>query len=416
MSADRELERRLRELRAPDEERAEQRSWDVVRAAYAERTPAAAAPIARRVGLALAACAVLVGVGLSPAGAKVGDLVSEVVGIGSDDARPTLRSLPAPGELLVESEQGPWIVREDGSKRLLGDYAQASWSRPRGLYVAATSGRELLAVEPSGDVRWTISAPGIVRDPRWSPSGYRIAYRSGDDLRVVDARRSGRSARRPRRRPGRPGVACPGHRQDRARWRRQPPAQLPGGGRRDRHAGRRHRRAARRDAERPRAALHSLGRGARGAGDLAGRQPAGGDRAGRTPRPAGGLPRRARPRPGPLLRARSAQRADLVARRRLAAGRLAPGRPVAVHPHRPTGPRRRLRPDLGAVFARFDRAGEVPASLRVDPAGALSRGSSAGARLPSGRWPRFPSGGPPIIEHMFVREAPSSGLSSVRLS
>ena len=76
-----------------------------------------------------------------------------------DDAKPALRSLPAAGELLVESEQGPWIVREDGSKRLLGDYEEASWSQPRGLYVAATDGRTLLAVEPDGTVRWTITAP-----------------------------------------------------------------------------------------------------------------------------------------------------------------------------------------------------------------------------------------------------------------
>jgi WD40-like Beta Propeller Repeat len=187
MSPDRELERRLRELRVPDEDQAERRSWDVVRAAYAERTPVAPPPVARRIALVLAAGALVVGVGLSPAGAKVGDLVSDVVGIGGEDAKPALRSLPASGELLVESDQGPWVVREDGSKRLLGDYRQASWSHPRGLYVAATSGRELLALEPDGTVRWTISAPGVVRDPRWSPSGYRIAYRSAGDLWVVGA-------------------------------------------------------------------------------------------------------------------------------------------------------------------------------------------------------------------------------------
>lgn len=184
MSAERDLRRRLRDLRAPGEAEAEERSWEIVRAAYAERKPAPPAHRARRPGLVLAVGALLVAVGLSPAGAKVGDLVSDVTGIGEEDAKPALRSLPTAGELLVESEPGPWIVREDGSKRLLGDYGEATWS-PRGLFVAVTDGRELIAVDPLGNVRWTITAPARVLDPRWSPSGYRIAYRSGRSLRVV---------------------------------------------------------------------------------------------------------------------------------------------------------------------------------------------------------------------------------------
>ena len=145
---------------------------------------------ARRLVLVAVGGAAALAIGLSPAGAKVGDLaenMAEAVGIGADDAKPALRSLPAAGELLVESEQGPWIVREDGSKRLLGDYDEASWS-PRGLFVAAAKGRELIAVDPAGEVRWTIDAPGPVSDPRWGGIGFdtRIAYRSGDDLWVVD--------------------------------------------------------------------------------------------------------------------------------------------------------------------------------------------------------------------------------------
>ncbi|MGH2986590.1 MAG: hypothetical protein ACRDLO_07885 [Solirubrobacterales bacterium] len=189
MKDDRELGRALRELEVPGEAEAEERSLEVVRAAYAERTPLAPAPRARRLVLAAAAGVAVLAIGLSPAGAKVGDLVSEMgeaMGIGEQDARPALRSLPAAGELLVESAQGPWIVREDGSKRLLGDYGDATWS-PRGLFVAAADGRELIAVEPGGEVRWTITAPGPVSDPRWGGIGFdtRIAYRSGSDLRVV---------------------------------------------------------------------------------------------------------------------------------------------------------------------------------------------------------------------------------------
>lgn len=184
MKRDRELERSLRDVPVPEETEAEERAWSVVRAAYAERGPAPPAHRIRRVALAIAAGAVALAIGLSPAGAKVGDLVSEMVGVGEPDARPALRSLPAAGELLIESEQGPWIVREDGSKRLLGDYGEATWS-PHGLFVAVAEGRELIAVDPAGEVRWTYPAPARVSDPRWSPSGFRIAYRSGDDLRVI---------------------------------------------------------------------------------------------------------------------------------------------------------------------------------------------------------------------------------------
>ncbi len=187
MSRDPDPGARLRDVRVPGEEEAEQRSWEVVRTAYKERTPARQAHRARPLALALGGGLAVLAIVLSPAGAKVGDLVSDVVGIGEEDAKPALRSLPAEGELLVESGQGPWIVREDGSKRLLGDYEEASWS-PRGLFVAVAEGRELLAVDPVGEVRWTIDAPATVHDPRWGGIGFdtRIAYRSGDDLWVVD--------------------------------------------------------------------------------------------------------------------------------------------------------------------------------------------------------------------------------------
>jgi dipeptidyl aminopeptidase/acylaminoacyl peptidase len=180
----------LRGVEMPGEAEAEERSWELVRAAYAERTPSRPAARWRGLVLAVAGGAAALAIVLSPAGAKVGDLVEDMgdaVGIGKEDARPALRSLPAAGELLVESEHGPWIVREDGSKRLLGDYDEASWS-PRGLFVAVTDGRELLAVEPDGDPRWTIDAPAPVHDPRWGGIGFdtRIAYRSGGDLWVVD--------------------------------------------------------------------------------------------------------------------------------------------------------------------------------------------------------------------------------------
>jgi WD40 repeat protein len=75
-------------------------------------------------------------------------------------------------------------VAADGSKRLLGSYQDATWS-PHGLFVAATRGRELTAVEPDGTVRWSRASRRPVSHPAWSPSGFRIAYLAGHSLRVV---------------------------------------------------------------------------------------------------------------------------------------------------------------------------------------------------------------------------------------
>ena len=47
---------------------------------------------------------------------------------GSRRAQPALFSLPAPGRLLVTADSGAWVVEQDGSKRLLGAYREASWS------------------------------------------------------------------------------------------------------------------------------------------------------------------------------------------------------------------------------------------------------------------------------------------------
>jgi hypothetical protein len=185
MSEERVLRDRLRELPIADEAQAEERGWRVVSAAYGERYLAGSPRRAMRLALAAATVAALLALALTPAGAEVVDVVEDMIGVAEEDAKPALRSLPTAGELLVGSEVGPWIVREDGSKRLLGDYGGATWSSPRGLYVAATDGRLLVALDTVGEVRWTVAAPERVRDPQWSPSGYRIAYRSGDDLRVV---------------------------------------------------------------------------------------------------------------------------------------------------------------------------------------------------------------------------------------
>jgi len=182
--ADERIGKALRDAPVPDEAGAAERGLRVVRAAFAEEQPSGPRPPRlRRLGLALLAATVIFVVLLTPVGAEVRDFVRDVVEDETDPAR-SLTSLPGGGELLVESGDGPWIVRADGSQRLLGNYEEATWS-PHGLFVAVSSGGRLTAVDPLGNARWTVTRPAPVSDQRWAPSGFRVAYRAGSQLRVV---------------------------------------------------------------------------------------------------------------------------------------------------------------------------------------------------------------------------------------
>lgn len=174
------MKRELERIEIPGEHEARERSWALVRAAYAEREP-----VQRRRGwkpaAAVAVALVALAGLLSPPGMAVLDQLREVVSV---EAEPQPRvTLPTGGRLLVAAQGGTWIVQQDGSRRRLGSYTSATWS-PRGLFVAVTARSGLWALDPQGRVRWTLTRRNPIW-PRWSPSGFRIAYLSAAHLRVV---------------------------------------------------------------------------------------------------------------------------------------------------------------------------------------------------------------------------------------
>jgi hypothetical protein len=192
-------------FRAPCEQEAQDRAWAVVRRAYAEREPVT---WPRRHWQPLAAAAVVAAVvaaALSPPGRSVVHSLRKAVGV--ERAEPALFSLPTRGDLLVTSRKGLWLVRRDGSKRLLGRYSDATFS-PHGLFIAATRANQLVALDPMGNVRWTLARPAP-RDPIWTGTrtDTRITYLSGGQLRMVAGDGTGDHALGPAslRRP-RPGV------------------------------------------------------------------------------------------------------------------------------------------------------------------------------------------------------------------
>ncbi len=177
------MKRELERIEIPGENEARARSWTILEAAFPEREPVEHRRRMLRPVVVVAVAAALLAAVLSPPGRAVLGEIRETVGV--ERAQPALFSLPAPGRLLVASDAGVWVVQEDGSKRLLGPYREASWS-PFGRFVVATRENELAALEPDGDVRWTLARPGV-RSPRWTgtDTDTRIAYVDRTGLRVV---------------------------------------------------------------------------------------------------------------------------------------------------------------------------------------------------------------------------------------
>jgi hypothetical protein len=168
---------------APAEREAGERTWAVVRAAYATREPVTWPRRHMRTLVAGALVAAVVAAVLSPPGRSVVHSLRKAVGV--QHAQTELFSLPAAGQLLVSGQGGTWVVHSDGSRRRLGAYRDAAWS-PHGLFIAATRGNELLALDPKGNVRWTL-ARRSPRLPAWTGTraDTRIAYVTHGALRVV---------------------------------------------------------------------------------------------------------------------------------------------------------------------------------------------------------------------------------------
>lgn len=207
----RDVRKALLSIPVPDELEAQRRAWPVVQAAFAEREPVAWPRRHARPILAFAVVLALIGAALSPPGRAVVREVREAIGV--KKAAPALFSLPAEGRLLVVSDEGAWVVRPNGARRLLGPYREASWS-PSGKYVVGTGPNLLAALEPDGDTRWSLARRNVSL-ARWGGNRFdtRIAYLSGRQLRVIagdgtDDRRLARVVERvaPAWRPGLPHV------------------------------------------------------------------------------------------------------------------------------------------------------------------------------------------------------------------
>jgi dipeptidyl aminopeptidase/acylaminoacyl peptidase len=172
---------------APGEAAARERARLRIAEELAQR-PAVRRPRGRVVAVAAAAAVLALAAALSPPGEAVADWVRTAVGLRSHAPAPSARAagdrLPSGGRLLVSSGGSTWIVEANGKRRRLGAWTGASWS-PHARFVVVWRGRRLAAVDRRGRVRWSLQAPRPVTGAAWSPSGFRVAYRSGQDLRVV---------------------------------------------------------------------------------------------------------------------------------------------------------------------------------------------------------------------------------------
>ena len=180
---ERRLRRELRRARPPRADDAERRAWHVVRAAHAARAPVRSRHRARRSRWRRGG-----GRGRRSRSAPPGRRWATGSATSSTrrprPPRSSLTSLPAPGPACW------WSPTAAPGSSTTTAAAPARRVRRRDLVArrpvrGGARGHELVAVDPLGRERWTRPAAGRVSVPRWSPDGYRVAYRSGSDLRVA---------------------------------------------------------------------------------------------------------------------------------------------------------------------------------------------------------------------------------------
>jgi RNA polymerase sigma-70 factor (ECF subfamily) len=108
---------------------------------------------------------------------RIASAVDRAAGPAPRRAAPTA-PLPGGGRLLSVTARGPVVLGLGAPRQLLGRVDEAAWS-PHGRFVVAVRGIELIAVDLRGHRRWHVAPGPALHAPRWSPSGYRVAYLAG---------------------------------------------------------------------------------------------------------------------------------------------------------------------------------------------------------------------------------------------
>ena len=154
--------------------------------------------------VALAAAALALAAALSPPGDAVADWVRDR-GRPAPARRPRAACPPPTGCRPAGACSSPRAARRGSSRRAASAGGSARGRAPRGRRTGASWSSGAVAGSPrsiaAGTCAGRWSRRGRSRTALWSPSGFRVAYRSGQDLRVVAGDGTGDRLPRPRHVP-----------------------------------------------------------------------------------------------------------------------------------------------------------------------------------------------------------------------